>query len=99
MNYLYDFNLNLATAYGMSNMLACHTGSGTDVRAGLVLTNSTKNYFTVCIPILSGTIGLSLDKLLPIGQLSDDIRIEITLEANTTAFCASANTTALISNA
>ena len=83
----------------MSNMLGCHNGTSTDVRTGIVLTNSTKNYFTVCIPILSGTIGLSLDKLLPIGQLSDDIRIEISLEGNTTAFCASANTTALISNA
>ena len=29
MNYLYDFNLNLATAYAMSNMLGCHTGAGT----------------------------------------------------------------------
>jgi hypothetical protein len=82
----------------MSNMLACHTGSGTDVRAGLMLTNSSKSYFTLCIPNLSGTIGLSLDKLLPTEQLSDDIRIEISLKGNTTAFCAGENTTALISN-
>ena len=53
---------------------------------------------TLCIHILSGSIGLSLDKLLPIGQLSDDIRIEITLESNTLAFCASTKT-ALNSNA
>ena len=91
MSYLYDFNLNMATAYAMSNMLGCHNGTATDIRAGIVLTNSSKNYFTVCIPILSGTIGISLDKLLPIGQLSDDIRIEISLEGNTTAFCASTN--------
>ena len=99
MNYLYDFNLNMATGYAMSSMLGCHSTLSSSVRSGLVLTNSSKNYYTVCIPILSGTIGLSLDKLLPIGQLSDDIRIEISLKGNTTAFCAGANTTALISNA
>ena len=100
MNYLYDFNLNLATSYGMSNMLGCHPDIGTDYRKGVVkaYTATAASTITLCIPILSGSIGLSLDKLLPIGQLSDDIRIKITLESNTLAFCAS-TTTALISNA
>ena len=101
MNYLFDFNLNVATAYGMSNMLGTHIGDATDARAGNALVAyaaSSSSNLTVCIPILSGTIGVSLDKLLPIGQLSDDIRIEITLESNTLAFCAS-SATALASNA
>ena len=90
MNYLYDFNLDLAAGYGLSPMIGCHGGVGTDIRGGLSISKaSTNNYMSVCIPILSGVIGTSLDKLLPIGQLSDDIRIEITLEGNTTAFCAS----------
>ena len=82
-------------------MLGCHPDIGTDYRKGMVLaayTATSASTITLCIPILSGSIGLSLDKLLPIGQLSDDIRIEITLESNTLAFCAS-TTTALISNA
>ena len=101
MNYLFDFNLNVATAYGMSNMLGTHIGDATDARAGNVLVAyaaSSSSNLTVCIPILSGTIGVALDKLLPIGQLSDDIRIEITLESNTLAFCAG-SATALASNA
>ena len=67
----------------MSSMLGCHPDIGTDYRKGLVLaayTATAASTITLCIPILSGTTGVSLDKLLPIGQLSDDIRIEITLE-------------------
>jgi len=101
MNYLYDFNLDLAAGYGQSPMIACHGTLGNDVRSGLLIDKTSKNYITVCIPILSGVVGTSLDKLLPIGQLSDDIRIEITLEGNTTAFCASvvSTTSALAANA
>jgi hypothetical protein len=101
MNYLYDFNLDLAAGFGIAAMIGCHGGAENDIRSGLILDKSSKNYVTVCIPILSGVIGTSLDKLLPIGQLSDDIRIEISLEGNTTAFCASvvSTTSALTSNA
>ena len=60
MNYLYDFNLNMATGYAMSSMLWCHSTLASSVRSDLLLTNSSKNYYTVCIPILSVTIGLSL---------------------------------------
>ena len=78
MNYLYDFNVDLAAGYGLSPMIGCHGSVAADVRAGLTISKSpTNNYMSVCIPILSGVIGTSLDKLLPIGQLSDDIRIEI----------------------
>ena len=82
-------------------MIACHGTLGNDVRSGLLIDKASKNYITVCIPISSGTIGTSLDKLLPIGQLSDDIRIEITLESNAAAFCASVavGTSPLASNA
>jgi hypothetical protein len=38
---------------------------------------------TFCIPILSGIVGLGADKMLPIGLLHDDIRLEFTLESNT----------------
>ena len=92
--------LDMAAGYGVSPMIACHGGSGTDIRAGLLLDKSPKNYVTICVPILSGVIGTSIDKLLPIGQLTDGIRIEIAFEGNTTAFCASvvATTSALAAN-
>jgi len=35
---------------------------------------------TVCMPLLSGVVGLGSDKYLPIGKLLDDIRLEITFE-------------------
>ena len=36
---------------------------------------------TVCMPLISSVFGLGADKMLPIGLLGDDIRIEITFES------------------
>ena len=47
----------------------------------------TNSKLTVCVPILSGLIGLGADKMLPLFALNDDIRIEIVLESNQAAFC------------
>ena len=55
----------------MSSMLGCHLDIGTDYRKEMVLaayTATAASTITLCIPILFGVIGLSLDKLLPIGQ-------------------------------
>jgi hypothetical protein len=37
------------------------------------------------MPIFSGVCGVLLDKALPIGMLSDDIRLEITFETSAIA--------------
>ena len=45
---------------------------------------------TFCLPIFSGVIGVLSDKMLPIGLLADDIRIEITFETLAQAVCQTA---------
>jgi hypothetical protein len=40
----------------------------------------TPSRLTFCLPVLSGVWGMLLDKMLPVGALNDDIRIEITWE-------------------
>jgi hypothetical protein len=47
-----------------------------------VSTAAVKQQKTFCMPILSGTIGLGAEKFLPLGKLSDDIRLEFTFEQN-----------------
>ena len=42
MNYLYDFNLDLAAGYGQSPMIACHGTLGNDVRSGLLIDKASK---------------------------------------------------------
>jgi hypothetical protein len=37
---------------------------------------------TFCLPIFSGVCGVLADKMLPLGLLADDIRLEITFETN-----------------
>ena len=81
-NYLLDFQINasqrlgLSTVYGFNNNISA---SGT--RAGLTLAaNGTNGNITVCMPLLSGVVGMGLDKMLPVGNLNDDIRLEFTFE-------------------
>ena len=76
-SYLLDTQINTSQSYGLSSMF----GTATDFnRKGYPLGLSTgANKITVCMPILSGVIGLGLDKNLPVGSLNDDIRVEITL--------------------
>jgi hypothetical protein len=46
---------------------------------------------TVCMPLLSGVVGLGADKCIPLGLLSDDIRLEFVLEAQIQGMVASAS--------
>jgi len=84
-SYLLDFQLNVSQAYSLSNTF----GTSYDYnRKGYPLGLSTgANKLTVCMPLLSGVVGLGLDKSLPVGSLNDDIRLEITFENNTQALC------------
>ena len=78
--YLLDYQLSDASRLAMSNTLGT---SYTNIRDGISLDPS--KIMTFCIPLLSGTVGLGLDKYLPVGVLSDDIRLEFVLENATTA--------------
>jgi hypothetical protein len=47
----------------------------TNPRLGLQIPASSQT--TVCVPILSSVVGVFCDKMVPVGRLSDDIRMEI----------------------
>jgi len=53
-------------------------------RQGAIIPNTTTttvgNSFTVCMPLMSGSVGLLLDKYLATNLLIDDIRLEISFE-------------------
>lgn len=68
--------VGLASLYGGSSTL-------TSSRAGATITSTATvpGQLTVCIPLLSATCGLTLDKYLPLG-LADDIRVEVTWETD-----------------
>ena len=78
--YLLDFQLSTATKAALSNVYGTSFGTARD---GLSIDPGKK--LTFCIPILSGVVGMLLDKYLPVGQLADDIRLEFVLEGNNTA--------------
>ena len=77
-NYLIDFTLNPAQRVGLSSMYGNSTGQ-TTCRQGQQI--GIGGYATVCMPILSGVVGVGADKMLPLGRLNDDIRMEFTLES------------------
>ena len=89
-NYLIDFQFTPSGKQGLSSIYG--TGKGTtDFRKGLQLfgnaTAANAQRLTFTMPLLSGTVGLGADKFVPIGALSDDIRLEFTFEANDAAVC------------
>jgi hypothetical protein len=76
-NYVMDFQttqsqrVGLSTSYGFDNA---------GLRAGQAIAASSSATF--CMPILSAVIGMGTSKMIPVGMLSDDIRLEFTLEQN-----------------
>lgn len=75
MSYIVDAQLNQTEKFGLSNIYG--TSSSTllaNARSGLAVYPGQR--VTICVPLL-GAFGLGADKLIPIGQLYDDIRIEI----------------------
>lgn len=90
-SYLFDFQFTQSAKNGLSAMYGSSGIGNTYSRQGApVFGNATAasgQKMTFCMPILSGTIGLGCDKLIPIGALSDDIRIEISWESQNIAVC------------
>lgn len=83
-NYITDCQLTpsakngLSTAYGFSRF-----GTPSSSRQGMPIAGQTK--MTFCVPILSGLF-TGLDSYLPLCNLADDIRIEITWEQPNISF-------------
>lgn len=75
-NYILDCQASQGERKGLANLYGFDTGG--DRQGALIPGNG--GLLTVCLPIFSGTVGVLSDKMLPIGMLSDDIRLEITFE-------------------
>lgn len=76
--YILDVQTNAASSAGLSSMWGTAPVI-TDQRKGAVIAASGRA--TICMPLL-GVLGIGSDKFLPLSALSDDIRIELTLESN-----------------
>jgi hypothetical protein len=81
-----DIQASTSQKIGLQNSM----GFGTDVNGRSGVQIPPGGVFTFCVPLLSGVVGTKLDKLLPVHALADDIRIELTMESNTTAVAWSA---------
>ena len=87
MSYLKDAQLNVAESFGLSNIYGTsNSATMSDQRKGMAIygTATGTQQLTFCLPLL-GNFGLGADKMIPIGQLYDDIRLELTLEQNNIA--------------
>jgi hypothetical protein len=83
MSYLMDFTLTPSVKQSLSNAYGFSKNS-TSTRSGQQIFSGQK--LTFCIPILSGLFMGNL-KMLPIGILADDIRIEVTWASAANAVC------------
>lgn len=73
--YILDAQLNQSEKFGLSSIYGTSPGADlTTTRAGIPVYNGQR--ITICVPLL-GAFGLGAEKLIPIGQLYDDIRLEI----------------------
>jgi hypothetical protein len=86
-SYIFDMQLSTSNKISLANIY----GNDTDGdRQGLSFAAGAQRTF--CLPIFSGVVGCLNDKMLPIGLLADDIRLEFTFESlatgvvTTTAF-------------
>lgn len=92
-SFLYDFEANSSQRLGLSCISGLNdTGTIATTRKGMPFATSAG--VTVAIPLLSGVMGMGLDKYLPVCALADDIRIEITWETQTQGMVYSASGTA-----
>ena len=88
MSYIVDAQLNQSEKFGLSNIYGTSSSINLNLsRSGLTVYPGQR--VTVCVPLL-GAFGLGADKLIPIGQLFDDIRIEVSTASVVEAVCWSA---------
>ena len=75
--YILDMQLSQSQKLALSNIYGFNGAAAT--RQGITLGPSDQQTF--CLPIFSGVVGVLNDKMLPIGLLADDIRLEFTFES------------------
>jgi hypothetical protein len=88
-NYILDMQSSSSNRIGLSNIYGFDT-SGDRSGASLAVAGQ----ITCCMPIVSGVVGVLSQKMLALGLLSDDIRMEVTFESSAVAVCAAAGTPA-----
>jgi hypothetical protein len=87
-NYLLDFMFTPSAKQGLSALYGTSKAvTYGDQRRGAALYATVSQRLTFCMPLISGTLGMGSEKLLPIGALSDDIRLELTWEQQNVAVC------------
>ena len=75
-SYIFDMQLSATNKLALSNLYGGDTdGDRQGVSFGIGAQR------TFCLPIFSGVAGVLSDKMLPIGLLADDIRLEFTFES------------------
>ncbi len=79
-NYILDMQASQSQRTGLSNIYGFNASGD---RFGASIASNASKFQTFCMPIFSGVVGVLADKMLPIGMLSDDIRLEITFEQAT----------------
>jgi hypothetical protein len=86
-SYIFDMQISVSEKMSLSNIYGFNldnTRQGVELGPG--------DFRTFCMPIFSGVVGCLSDKMLPLGILADDIRLEFTFESlasgvvTTTAF-------------
>jgi hypothetical protein len=75
-NYIFDMQTNVANRMSLSNIYGF---SSDGERSGIVI--AAGQSITLCMPFISGVIGSTIDKMVPLGILADDIRIEMVFES------------------
>ena len=75
--YILDMQLSQSQKLSLSNIYGFNGAAST--RQGVSL--GVANQKTFCLPIFSGVVGVLNDKMLPIGLLADDIRLEFTFDS------------------
>lgn len=96
-SYLFDMSITASQKSGLSTIFGSSITNNS--RAGYQIAASTatvNSQATFCVPILSGVFGLGADKMLPVGMLNDDVRVELTLETQILGMVAAAATPAWI---
>jgi hypothetical protein len=88
-NYILDIQSPVNQRYGLSNIYGFDSLGD---RSGATIAAS--GQLTCCMPIFSGVVGVLNSKMLALGLLSDDIRLEITFESSAVGVCAAAGTPA-----
>jgi hypothetical protein len=74
-SYILDMQSSYSQRIGLANIYGFDS---TGDRIGSTLAAGAQQ--TYCLPIFSGVCGVLADKMLPLGLLADDIRLEITFE-------------------